>query len=107
MSNIHRILYPDQGRIRGQGLETRARSGGRNGVAYCRGIEVSMLDGRVTLRPITSVGLPQSGSFIDIPAEPDLVEQIGRLLLTTAKGLDEVRHASRHRLEADAPNAAP
>jgi len=38
----------------------------------------------LVLRPVTSLGTAKANTFIDVPADPDLLEHIGRHLMVAA-----------------------
>jgi len=81
---IETFEYPDGGRLSDRCLKGQALSGGRNGLAICRAIMITALTDYLVIRPVTSRDAPQANTFIDIPPDPDLLENIGRHLMAAA-----------------------
>ncbi|MGI9449805.1 MAG: hypothetical protein ACR2QH_04045 [Geminicoccaceae bacterium] len=81
---IETFEYPKGGRLSDRCLKGQTLSGGRNGLAICRAIVITALTDYLVIRPVTSRDAPQANTFIDIPPDPDLIENIGRHLIAAA-----------------------
>jgi len=81
---IETFEFPDGGRVSGRRLKDQTLTGGRNGVSICRAIMITDMGDYLVLRPVTSLGTAKANTFIDVPADPDLLEHIGRHLMVAA-----------------------